>query len=250
MQKLFQSIYRLLVVVLVLVGMLGCDDDNPTFPKDRTVLRTGTTTGGRTFSVIQETISEGQDVILVSIEDEEDVILEEIRDRPQIVTDSVQVEELAGTPDLVYIKWQDNYYSLYTSAAYHYVIFPKGQATKILFSQVCLFDFYGHYLFQWIKGEYQLEYSGSTLSIVEHWKRCDESSGSCQLKETQLSRSYLVNALSVSLLTCEERSRTADYATTCLGQPQDLTPLPGEWQLTSMSPDDITKKCAAVAHTY
>jgi hypothetical protein len=249
MRKLFHF-YRFMVVVLVLVGLLGCDDDNPTYPKNRTVLRTGTTTSGRTFSVIQETISEGQDVILVSIEGEEDVILEEIQSIQQTVTDSVQVEELSGTPNLVHIKWQDHFYSLYISAAYHYVVFPKGEATNILLTQACLFDFYGHYLFHWIKGEYQLEYSGSTLTLVEHWKQCDESSGSCQVKETQLSRSYLVNALSVSLLTCEERFRTADYPTTCLGQPQDLTPLPGEWQLTSMSPDDIGKKCAAVDHTY
>lgn len=248
MIKLFQKIYWLTFIVVLFAGIMGCQHDNSTAPETRNVLRTGETTGGRKFDVIQETYSTGEEVFTIHIEGEEDVVIEEMYpgSSTQIVLDSIYVYEYPGTPNLVYIAWQDSFVSLDSTTSYHYLVFPKGKATTILLRGQRASIYTGHYLFHWIQGEYQLEYQESTLEIVEHWKECIENSGACQVKETQLSRNYQVSTATATLLACEERSRTADYGHTCLEEPQNLAPLPGAWQITNMSPDDITKKCAAL----
>ena len=199
------------VGMLVLIGLSSCRA-SPSDPGN--VVRTGATTGGRKFAVVQDMIAGTQElsVITVRIEGEADVVLTErnFAGAEEVKFDSIMVSDYPGPPPLVRIDWNHATYSLDSGTYYHYLLFPRGQAANILLRGSRASYYTGHYAFSWTAGDYQLAYSNQVAAIQEHWITGGDSGVICKATETRFARSYQVNAANVTLLGCERFTRAVE----------------------------------------
>jgi hypothetical protein len=256
MKKLSRIIYRIVFMFIGLIGLISCE--SPTDHHDRQVLRTGETTGGKTFYVIQERIAENHDVLKVHIKGEDEVVIMEdlnwyiIQAQLHSLIASIQISEYSGTPNLFHITWQHTFYDLSDYTYFHYLIVPEGNATQILLRGTRESHYFGHYGFSWTEGwDYYFEYTNQIITIREQCINGGDRNDPdpvCYGTETHLSRSYYVNNESAALMTCEERSRSTEIAwegmcnASTIEGALEVTP----WEEKNLSPEDVTQKCAAI----
>lgn len=254
MTKQLFNIYGFVVVVLIAAGLLSCNgSDSPTHPKNRTIQRVGETSAGREFFVILEGESQEKQEVKVLITGEEEVVLGPWQSFCGIVLDSIAVDELSGTPALVYIKWLSSSLACHGGEDYYYLVFARGAATTILLQGSAIKTGGDRYLFHYKRGTYHLEYTNATLSIVERLKEgngfSSDQSGYCNATETQLARSYGIDSSGTTLFICEKSQRTAstwsEIERGCMEEMDALLAMTA-WQPLIMSPDEVSEHCRAI----
>jgi hypothetical protein len=268
-RMLLEPPIRLLGAVLLAAGLGACaeEDLSPPLPRwtpppraaaaeapeppEYRAIRTGETSGGRPFRLFVD--DTGQLGLL--IEGEEAISLDWWEDETYcgLAVDSVEVEDLEGSPDLVYVKWINDARSCHGSSSYGARVSARGAAGTVLFAGGGVKWGGDRYLFVYRNGTYDLTYEDDVLSVLEGVKEGNTYSyddhGHCHATETRLARSYLIVPGVASRLTCERFKRSAaTWSETwrpCVPEMDallDATP----WERQVMSPEQRERTCGPI----
>lgn len=228
-------------LILFFVGGIGCSHSSDSGTR---ILRTGTTTAGRNFSVIEETDPERINIL---IEDEDAVSLTPVGQGFVVHPETIQVFEYPGETSLVHIDWDGDSSSSqdYRHQRNYYLVFQAGNAHTLLIRGNNTLSFSNEMTPETGIGAYQMAYEGGTLTIIEHEQRFDQTDV-CYAEEKFLTREFEVTGSLVQLHFCEEEYRTATLvlSTNCEGLDEALQNAP--WALADL-PDNIrAQKCTAL----
>jgi len=268
-RMLLEPPIRLLGAVLLAAGLGACAEEGlpPPLPRgtpppraaaaeapeppEYRAIRTGETSGGRPFYLFVD--DAGQLGLL--IQGEEAISLDWWEDETYcgLLVDSVEVEDLTGSPDLVYVKWIDDAGACHGSSSYVARVSARGAAGTVLFAGGGVKRGGDRYLFVYRNGTYDLTYEDDVLSVVADVTEgngiSDDQDGHCDATETRLTRRYRIVPPVASRLTCEKHRRTAStWSETyryCLPEMEallDATP----WEPQAMSPEEREVTCGPI----
>jgi hypothetical protein len=266
----------LILATPLAAGLLGCGDASPRTPggprhpatlpatpaaspsvtptpDTRWVCGGGQTSAERTFTVLCGEGSGGYEDRWVVVEGEDEVYLGQHYWCTQAITD-IEVDELAGTPDLVHIKWMVDGSACYVGVQYAYDVFAQGAASTTLLRGSGTHISGGH-SYPRQSGSYDLGHGDAALSIterlldLEHGRSDEDPDGYCRATEMRLARRYATAAPSATLLACSKSRREASFSSatpvSCSPRIDDLLAA-APWEPVEMSPEESESHCRAI----
>ncbi len=219
------------------IGVSGCSNSSDS---DTKTVRTGQTSAGRQFSVIEDS---GKVNLLI---DGESVMTLGSKSPQTVYVDTIQVIESGGTPNLLHIDWDgdSNDARGYRNQRNYYLVVPAGNATTTLIKGNDALSVYNGMTYENGSGSYQLTFEGSKLHIVEDEKLFNKTDV-CYKEEKRLTREFTVADVATQLTYCEEEYRTATLALDqCAEIDQALQNAPWAW--ANLSDNERASKCPAI----
>lgn len=238
-----------------LMLMTSCDR-SPSNPNHSSLLKEGFTSGGRKFQVFGESTPSGDlkpANLTLTIEDEADFVISCRQNwlSPYVClhlfTDSIRVDDMTGSQDLVYVHWQSNGTiggSTTGEGFYHYAVFPRGDAAHVLLRGVAFQSVSSGRVYYYGAGDYKLAYENNSIHVTEHWKGFSGEGYSYTgtAEEKIVSRTFVIQPQEATILTCEERIRTLRCT---VNDSERLNSV--EWYYRVTSPADDPDLCAPIA---
>jgi len=221
----------------------------PTPDDDRWECGSGETSAGRSFTIL----CGGSEYSLsnwVRVEGENEVFIG--TDEVCAPIRRIEVDEYAGTPSLLHIKWRRDD-SCHGPSRYGYCAFAQGSADTVLLRGEAQASGPWDPTFSSIfSGRYDFEYADAVLSITEfqltgHGQ--SDADGYCRATEVNLGRRYAIDSSGSTPLVCAKASRTAsfysDVRVDCFPRVKDLLQQ-APWQPVDMDPEETEQRCRAI----
>ncbi|GAK54000.1 hypothetical protein U14_05277 [Candidatus Moduliflexus flocculans] len=223
--------------LVLFIGVSGCSNSSDS---DTKVVRTGQTSAGRHFSVIED----GGKVNLLI--DGESVMTLGSKTPQTVYVDTIQVIESGGTPNLLHIDWDgdSNDARGYRNQRNYYLVVPAGKATTVLIKGNNSLNFYNGMNNENGSGSYQLTFEGSKLRLVENEVSFNKTD-TCYKEEKRLTREFEMTSATAQLTYCQEEYRTTTLALDrCAEIDNALQNAPWAW--ANLSEEVRGQKCPAI----